>query len=268
MNHCFPNASAAGLKVAWNEPMASIEELRAYYDTILPFYDAELADRGDLPFWRSISKRWDSKRILELGCGTGRVTKVLCANASTTAVDLLWEMLAVAKQHAPTAHLVAADLRQCPFSSKFDLIILADDPIAHLTASEDRLAAMRQIASHLKPEGRVVLDGLYRAPGAHALPSPRDARGPGGPFTVTETWEPGSGPAIWNVKYRYRRGAIVTEVASTVRSWTQEEVQGLGDARLKVEELWGDFDERPFSATAPRIVMVARRYLVVGGGGN
>jgi len=239
--------------------MASIAELRAYYDSILPYYDAELADRGDLRFWRSISKRWDSKRILELGCGTGRVTKVLCENASLTAADLLWEMLVVAKQHAPKARLVAADLRQCPFTSKFDLIILADDPIAHLTASEDRLAAMKQTANHLEPEGRVVLDGLYRAAGAQTHPPPRDARGPGGPFTVTESWEPGSGPAIWNLKYRYRTGSAVTEVVSTVRSWTQEEVDGLANSGLKVEELWGDFDERPFSATAPRIVMVARR---------
>jgi len=37
--------------------MASIEELRAYYDAILFFDDAELEDRGDIRFWRSISKR-------------------------------------------------------------------------------------------------------------------------------------------------------------------------------------------------------------------
>ena len=230
-----------------------------YYHAILPYYDAELEDRGDLRFWRSISRRWNSKSILELGCGTGRVTSVLSESAPTTAVDLLWEMLLRAKQHAPKARLVAADLRNCPFSSKFDLIILADDPIAHLTSSDDRLAALKQIASHLEPEGRVVLDGLYRAPGAHAPPSTRHARGPGGPFTVTESWEPGSGPAIWNVKYRYRRGSEVTEVVSTVRSWTLEEVDGLANAGLQVEELWGDFDESPFSATALRIVVVAIR---------
>jgi hypothetical protein len=37
-----------------------------------------------------------------------------------------------------------------------------------------------------------------------------------------------------------------------------EEVEGLGDAGLQVEALWGNFDERPFSPTAPRIVIVAR----------
>ena len=234
--------------------MASIEELRAYYRSILPYYDAELGDRGDLQFWRSISRRWDSKRILELGCGTGRVTAVLCENASTTAVDLLWEMLQLAKQHAPKARLVAADLRDFAFSSRFDLIILADDPMAHLLAADERLAAMKQIASNLEPRGRVVLEGLYRMPRAHELPSTREVRG----LTVTESWEPGGAHALWNVKYRYRRGLAVTEVVSTVRSWTLEEVHALGNAGLQVEELWGDFDESPFSATASRIVVVAR----------
>jgi SAM-dependent methyltransferase len=239
--------------------MASLEELRAYYHSILPYYDEELEDRGDLQFWRSISKRWDSKRILELGCGTGRVTRVLSENASTTGVDLLWEMLTRAKQHAPRARLVAADLRDCVFSSKFDLVVLADDPISHLTAAKDRLATLKQIASHLEPEGRVVFDGLYRRPGADGMASTRAVRPPrAAPFTLTQSWEPGSLPSIWNVKYCYRRGPAMTNVASTVRSWTLEEVEGLRDAGLQVEALWGDFDERPFSPTAPRIVIVAR----------
>jgi SAM-dependent methyltransferase len=234
--------------------MASIGELRAYYGSILPYYDAELGDRGDLPFWRSVSRRWGSKRILELGCGTGRVTTVLCENGSTTAVDLLWEMLQLAKQNAPKARLVAADLRDCAFSSRFDLVILADDPIAHLIAADERLAAMKQIANHLEPEGRVVLEGLYRVRGAHGILLTREVCG----LTVTESWEPGRGDALWNVKYRYRRGSAVTEVVSTVRSWTLRAVRALGDAGLQVEELWGDFDESPFSPAAPRIVIVAR----------
>jgi SAM-dependent methyltransferase len=238
--------------------MASIEELRAYYDAILPYYDAELEDRGDLRFWRSISTRWNSKRILELGCGTGRVTRVLCENAPTTGVDLLWEMLMLAKRHAPRARLVAGDLHDCPFSSRFDLVVLADDPIAHLTASEDRLAALKQIATHLEPGGRVLLDGLYRAPRAEGSLSTREVHPPGAaPFTLTESWEPGPLPALWNVKYCYRRDSAVTNVVSTVRSWTMAEVEGLRDAGLQVEALWGDFDERPFSPTAPRIVIVA-----------
>src|SRR5712691_6941938 len=122
--------------------MTDIEEIRRYYQAILPFYDHSLADRGDLPFWEAMATRWGARRILELGCGTGRVTEVLSRHASVTAVDLLVEMLWRAARKAPRAHLVAADLRQFAFATTFDLIVLADDPMAHLTSMDDRARVM------------------------------------------------------------------------------------------------------------------------------
>ena len=76
--------------------MNDSEEVRRYYEAILPYYDESLADRGDLPFWEAMA-RLGSKRILELGCGTGRVTEVLVRHANVTAVDLLVEMLRLAR---------------------------------------------------------------------------------------------------------------------------------------------------------------------------
>ena len=240
--------------------MAGIEHLRAYYSATLPYYESALEGRGDLPFWHSIVRRWPSRRILELGCGTGRVTSVLCAHASTTAVDLLIEMLRCAMRRAPSAQFVVADLRALPFASAFDLIVLADDPMAHLTSSHDRMNVMEQIADHLAPDGRVVLEGLYRAPDKSPLVPPRDVFRDGEKqFTVAECWEPAGESPLWNVTYRYEKGPEVTAVAAVLRSWTAEEVRGLPDAGLQVEELWGDFDARPFSRQAPRMVIVAKR---------
>ena len=65
--------------------MNDAEEIRRYYDAILPYYDESLADRGDLPFWETIATRWGSKRILELGCGTGRALPALAAAATILA---------------------------------------------------------------------------------------------------------------------------------------------------------------------------------------
>jgi len=240
--------------------MADLERLRAYYTATLPYYDLSLNDRGDLPFWAAMAERWTPKRILELGCGTGRVTPVLCARASTTAVDLLIEMLPAAIRRAPAAHFVVADLRALPFASAFDLVVLADDPMAHLTSSEERMTVMKSIAHHLAPEGRLVLEGLYRAPGKTALVPARDVVRDGEKlFTVDESWEPAGESALWNATYRYRTDSAITEVTSVLRSWTPEEVDRLPECGLQVDALWGDFDERPFSPTAPRMVIVARR---------
>jgi SAM-dependent methyltransferase len=241
--------------------MAGIEQLRAYYAATLPYYDAALEDRGDLPFWQSIARRWHPRHILDLGCGTGRVTSVLSTIAPTTGVDLLIEMLRCAMRRVVRANFVVADLRELAIASAFDLIVLADDPMAHLTSPSDRMKVMKQIADHLTPDGRVVLEGLYREPGKRMQVPRRDVfRGEQKQFTVAESWEPAGTTPLWNVTYRYEQGSKVADVATVLRSWTEEEVRRLPDAGLRVEELRGDFDERPFSREAPRIVIVARRH--------
>jgi len=239
--------------------MASIEELRRYYSATLPYYDLSLEDRGDLPFWISMVHRWDAKRILELGCGTGRVTSILIDHGSTIAVDVLIEMLHRAKQHAPRALFLAADLQEIAIASKFDLIILADDPMAHLTSSAERMKVMERIADHLEPGGRLVLEGLYRPP-QKASPLPPRAIFRDGEllFRVAESWRPGPESALWNVTYRYEMGSSITEVTTVLRSWSLEEIRHLPECGLQVESLWGDFDERPFSRDSARMVIVAK----------
>jgi SAM-dependent methyltransferase len=228
--------------------MHDVEDIGAYYHTILPFYDASLADRGDLPFWDSIVRRWGARRILELGCGTGRVTEVLSRLASVTAADLLIEMLGRARQRVPAVNLVVADLRTFVFLSPFDLIVLANDPMAHLTSAEERMHVIRRIADHLTPDGRVVIEGLSR---------PRNRKRSIGNFALEESWEPADSTGLWNATYRYREGSKVTEARSVMRSWTVDELDHFGDAGLDIEHLWSDFDEHPFGGESERIVIVA-----------
>ena len=244
--------------------MASVDELRRYYKATLPYYDLSLEHRGDLPFWASMARRWGAKRILELGCGTGRVTSILSASASTTAVDLLIEMLERARQRAPGARFVAADLREFSFTSQFDLVILAGDPMAHLTSSAERMRVLERIADHLQPEGRLVLEGLYRSAEQVSLMPPRPVVHDGElVFKVTESWQPAQERPLWNATYRYESACTtrpaITEVATVLRAWSLEEVRRLPEGGLQVAALWGDFDERPFSQGSSRMVIVARR---------
>jgi SAM-dependent methyltransferase len=220
--------------------MQEIDEIRRYYHAILPYYDESLADRGDLPFWETMAARWGASRILELGCGTGRVTAVLVRHARVTAADLLVEMLMRASRRAPAAQLVAADLRQFAFRERFDLIVLADDPMAHLISIDDRAGALQRIADHLTPDGRVVIEGLYRQAG----------NAPG----VEESWTATEEPAVWKVRYRFTKETSSVEAATVMRSWSLKEIAG-----LRVEHLWGDFDESPFSDDSKRMIIVAKR---------
>ncbi|HXH42010.1 MAG TPA: class I SAM-dependent methyltransferase [Thermoanaerobaculia bacterium] len=235
--------------------MDEAETIRRYYGALLPYYDEALAKRGDLPFWGSMATRWGAQRILELGCGTGRVTEVLVRHATVTAVDLLVEMLLPASRRAPAARLMAADLRRFALRETFDLIVLADDPMAHLTSLEDRAGVLRRIADHLTPHGRVVLEGLYRRPGMPPLVTSRHSAA----LSVEERWTPAAEASIWNASYRYEQGPSNVEVSSVMRSWSRAELDHVAGAGLEIESVWGDFDESPFMDDSPRIIVVAKR---------
>lgn len=224
-------------------------EVRSYYEAILPYYDESLADRGDLPFWETVATRLKPKQILELGCGTGRVTEVLVRHAELTAVDLLVEMLRLARRRAPAANFAAADLRQFAFAGQFDLIVLADDPMAHLISIDDRTRALRLIADHLTPNGRVVIEGLYRR-------EPGQSRYRRGNLIVDESWTATDDPSIWNATYRYTKDSSTVDAASVMRSWSLEEAARFP---LRVENVWGDFDGSPFSDGSARLIVVAKR---------
>lgn len=227
--------------------MQDAEEVRRYYHAILPFYDESLAERGDLPFWDSMAA--GSKRILELGCGTGRVTAVLVRHGEVTAVDLSIEMLLRTSWRVPRANLVAADLRQFAFAEQFDLIVLADDPMAHLISIDDRARVLRLIGDHLTRDGRVVIEGLYRREAGRS----QHRRGS---LTVEESWTATDDPTRWNAHYRYANGASSVDVDAAMRSWSLEEVAHLP---LRVENVWGDFDRCVFSNDSRRMIIVARR---------
>jgi len=220
--------------------MTDVDEIRRYYDAILPYYDHSLAHRGDRPFWETMTTRWGARRILELGCGTGRITEVLSRHAQVTGVDLLFEMLRRAAEKAPRAQLVTADMRQFGFASTFDLIVLADDPMAHLLSDDDRAKVMRLIADHLSPDGRVVLEGLYRHKPAQ---------------TATESWTPAGVPFVWRARYRYENA----EVTTLLHSWSKQEIARIADAGIRIENVWGDFDERAFHDDSERMILVGRR---------
>jgi SAM-dependent methyltransferase len=226
--------------------MNDIAALRTYYRTLLPSYESALEDRGDLRFWESMAQRWSARRILELGCGTGRVTEVLTAHAAVIAVDVLVEMLDHAARRAPKARLVAADLRSLPLRSQFDLVVLANDPMAHLTSTDDRTRVIESIREHLAADGRVVLEGLYRPRREATVVRARH---------VEEQWEPVGSESLWRATYRYDDA----QATSILRSWTREEIDRLRIAGLEIESLWGDFDERPYDNASPRMVIVARR---------
>ncbi|MBL7494764.1 methyltransferase domain-containing protein [Frankia sp. CNm7] len=102
-------------------------------------------------------------RVLELGCGTGLVTRhLLAAGARVTAVDGSTAMMAVARRRAPDAlftgvDLSGPDLDETLPTGDFDLAVLSF--VLHELDPARRARLLRVVAERLGPDGQLgILD--------------------------------------------------------------------------------------------------------------
>jgi SAM-dependent methyltransferase len=245
-------------------------EVQAYYHQVLPFYDRELADRGDGELWAWAAGTPPGCRVLELGSGTGRATAFLARTAGhVVGLELAPEMIAVARRRlagAANVSFVAADMREGPFRARFDLVAAVDDPFVHLTADDDRDRAVATAARHLLPGGRFLLDAAWFSPSQrHAAGSPsglvKESSGDDG-LEVRETWRCDPGTRLCTARFEYsRRGRKLQAASFPARLWSREELEHRAHAAgLRVTDLWGDYDRRPWDrTTSPRLIAELRR---------
>jgi SAM-dependent methyltransferase len=227
----------------------------------------ESVARRDLGFWRSLARRVRPPRNQGVGAGRRRDKSAVARDVPAIGIDISLEMLARARRRLePGSHarFVAADMRRVAFTGGFDLIIAASDPFSHLTSLADRRQALRAVAEQLSGHGHFVLEGLYR-PRKIFEPAERRIRHAAGALSISESWRPIGARQLWNARYRYRdrrgEGEETTVEASFVaRAWDPAGIRRFfASCGLAIEELWGDFDRRPFSRGATRLVVVARR---------
>jgi SAM-dependent methyltransferase len=152
-------------------PERAVAEVIDYYEArslSLVFYDLITAHgpscRGDLEFYFDLIP--PCGRVLELGCGTGRVCVALAERGMTvTGVDIAPGMLDRARRKlerldpslAAKVDLRQGDMTELELGRRFDAVIAPFFGFAHLPLGEPRRAAFRAIAAHLEPEGVAVL---------------------------------------------------------------------------------------------------------------
>ena len=245
------------------------DEVREYYHRVLPFYEAELKDRGDGDFWAWAAGDPAGCRVLEPGSGTGRATEFLARTAGrVVAFDLAAEMAAVARRRfaaEPRVSVLVADLREARFAERFDLVAAVDDPFVHLTADADRDRAFVTVAEHLAPGGRFILDAAWLPP---------ESRKTAEADELVEDQEAGDGLAIrtiWSCEaesrlctscFEYRiDGRLEAKASFPARLWSLAELERrAGAAGLAITHLWGGYDRRPWErTTSPRLIAEMRR---------
>jgi len=102
-------------------------------------------------------------RVLELGCGTGRLlAPLLGSGGRVTGIDAEPAMLAVARQrllaYGDRVQLVQGDMRRFSIDDRFELAVLGLNTFMHLLDQRDQLECLACIHTHLRPAGLLLID--------------------------------------------------------------------------------------------------------------
>lgn len=131
-------------------------------------YDLENSEfEPDGPFLLGIARRVRNP-VLELGCGTGRLTIPMSrAGLQITGLDVVPGMLDRAKQKAGDLPIdwVLADVRSYQLDRTFRMIFESGSVFQHMLTRADQEAFLTRVREHLHDDGLFVFGSFFPHPG-------------------------------------------------------------------------------------------------------
>lgn len=137
----------------------------------------------ELPDVRAAAGALAGKAVLEVGCGTGRLTHDIAAAARVViAMDLSRSSLLVLarKLSAARVALVQADARYLPITSRSVDVAVSLQVLEHVTPRDGRVALLRHLSRALRPGGIAVLTAYHHDLGRRLRRLAQDGSHPSG----------------------------------------------------------------------------------------
>jgi SAM-dependent methyltransferase len=254
------------------------------WDDYAPFYDWENArtlGKRDIPFWLELSRRTVSglalerRRVLELGCGTGRVTFPLAREGiSIVGIDRSAEMLARAtlrrkrSRRKPQVRLLRGDIRQLPFPDQtFPLVIAPYGILQSLLRERDLAATLEAVRKSLTRGGTFGLELVADLPAWREYANRvtlSGRRSNGARITLTESVRQDRKRklTLFDQEYVERLGRSVSRKRFTLTFRTltvPQMVARLEKAGFEITALLGDYQGAPWDIRAEAWIVLARR---------
>ncbi|MFC1726780.1 class I SAM-dependent DNA methyltransferase [candidate division KSB1 bacterium] len=133
-------------------------ELADVYDKL---YSMEFDYKKDMQLFEQSAKKYNLREVLELGCGTGHLTKLLVEKGyNVTGVDLYDEMLRIAKEKLPDVPFIQSDIRNLNLEREFKSAVLLGRTITYMLTNRDVEECVQSIYRCLKTGGIFILDSL------------------------------------------------------------------------------------------------------------
>jgi len=258
-----------------------------YYDNyrLADFYDDMYIYDADYELWKKYIK--PGMRILEVACGTGRLTKILLENEVDIHIDALdysQEMLDILNEKVKafkvnkgnSLNVIKADMRNYSSDEKYDLIIIPSNSLNHIETNEDFKDTLANMYDLLKENGVFLFDVLnpmfqflLREQNQRYDGKIYQQKNTGKYFYSDETSHYDAAEQINYVTYQYfycdKNGTKLEESAIykmdiKVRLFFPQEINYfLSESPFKTFEKYGWYDEREFDGKTPEQIFVLRK---------
>jgi SAM-dependent methyltransferase len=199
----------------------------------------------------------DIRSVLDLGCGAGRHSRLLCERWWTVGLDLSPALLRIAKREMSDAPYVRADMRELPFAgTSFDLVVNLFTSFGYFEDDRENQRVLACVHDSLTVGGILVIDFLNASQVRTDL-VPYDERVENG-ITIEQTRAISADDRFVEKRIRLReRGK---EYIERVRLLTAADLERmLRAAGFAVEALVGDYSGGAWADTSPRTILFASR---------
>lgn len=224
---------------------------------------------NDILFWVNIAKQYGDP-ILELGCGTGRISICLVERGfDVTGLDVSESMISFAKAKSAQINWIHADACDFDLNHKHQLIIFPYNGMLHIQPNGLR-DCFSSIKNHIRLDGRFVIDianpslnlllKLSQSQGERLASVFEDPNGSGTVIVSQESTYDAANQILTN-KRIYRFTGTHKEVHDSFKRriyFPQEIDTLLRWSGFEIEQKYGDYDLSPFTSDSPQQLIVCQ----------
>jgi SAM-dependent methyltransferase len=234
---------------------------------LVVLYDIENARGADTDFYVRLTEELDARTIIDVGCGTGRLTLELVGDGrQVIGVDPAPAMLAIARQKPGAEQVLWIEGDSSALGAReADLAIMTGNVAQVFLDDAGWAANLRHIHTTLRPSGHLAFESRNPDDRAWERWNPEATYeqfdSPNGPM---EAWmevvsvEDGRVHIVGHNIFKATGEVVLASEELRFRSLA-ELTASLVDAGFTIEHVYGDWNRGPFVSTSRIMVIVARR---------
>ena len=237
------------------------------HPVLVQVYDALFGWSRDDEFFMSVVDASPAARVLDLGCGTGRLALAMAADGhEVTGVDPARASLEAARVKPGAERVTWIEGSSCDLAdAAFDVAVMTSHVAQFFVTDEQWAQALADLKRALVPGGRLTFDS--RDPRARGWKqwNPADSRRQvslpdGRNVTATIDVDAVTDHVVsFTIRYSFSDGQTLASTGD-LRFRTESELRSsLASAGFTIEEIYGGWNREPIGAGDGEFLVVARR---------